>query len=114
MPADWEPAGLEAAEPAYEAAAADEAIGHDEATAPDEDPDNTASVEPATASDRDPRIAAAMQQLEQLTGRPPEQHVETYEEVHRALAEVLAEAASRSDASAGEAGCGPDERRHHA
>jgi hypothetical protein len=55
-----------------------------------------------------------MQQLEQLTGTPPEEHVETYEEVHRALAQVLAEAASRSDASAGEAGNGPDERRHHA
>jgi hypothetical protein len=40
----------------------------------------------------DPRISAALERLEGLAERPPAEHVEVYEEVHRVLQESLAEA----------------------
>jgi hypothetical protein len=40
----------------------------------------------------DPRIADAIERLERLAERPPAEHVEVYEDVHRVLQESLAEA----------------------
>jgi hypothetical protein len=41
----------------------------------------------------DPRVAAAVRRLEELSELPPEEHVEVYESMHRSLQESLAEAA---------------------
>ena len=40
----------------------------------------------------DPRVAAAVQRLEELGDSPPEEHVEIYEQVHRVLQETLSDA----------------------
>jgi hypothetical protein len=40
----------------------------------------------------DPRVADAVRRLQGLPGRPTEEHVEVYEDVHRTLHEVLSEA----------------------
>ena len=46
----------------------------------------------------DPRVAAAVQRLEELGDSPPEQHVEVYEQVHQVLQETLSDAQQdRSD-----------------
>lgn len=55
-----------------------------------------------SGSPADPRIAAALARLEELTGRPPEEHAEVYEDVHRVLAESLADA--QAERRPGEAG----------
>lgn len=41
----------------------------------------------------DSRVAAALERLDALAERPPAEHVDIYEDVHRALQESLAEAA---------------------
>jgi len=56
--------------------------------------------EPADApgAPGDPRVAAAVQRLEELGDSPPEQHVEVYEQVHQVLQETLSDAQQdRSD-----------------
>ena len=40
----------------------------------------------------DPRVAAAVQRLEELGDSPPEEHVEVYEQVHQVLQETLSDA----------------------
>jgi hypothetical protein len=46
----------------------------------------------------DPRVAGAVERLDELTDLPPAEHVEVYESVHRVLQESLAEAqADRAD-----------------
>ena len=46
---------------------------------------------------RDPRIAAAVARLDGLTGTPPVEHIEVYEDVHRVLQDALADAALTSE-----------------
>ena len=73
----------------------------------DEVPQREQDAGPATvtAGDAaDPRIAAAVARLDGLGDTPPAEHVEVYEDVHRALQDALADAArgdgSGSDGSA--------------
>jgi hypothetical protein len=47
----------------------------------------------------DPRIAAAVARLDGLSDRPPVEHVEVYEDVHRVLQDSLADA-TREDGDA--------------
>ena len=74
------------------------------AESPDEQPVDEQPVdeqpEPANApgAPGDPRVAAAVQRLEELGDSPPEQHVEVYEQVHQVLQETLSDAQQdRSD-----------------
>lgn len=53
----------------------------------------------------DPRIAAAVARLDALGERPPAEHVEVYEDVHRVLQDALADA--QADGRPGD----PDDRR---
>jgi hypothetical protein len=54
--------------------------------------------EQPTDAPGDPRVAAAVQRLEQLGDSPPDQHVEVYEQVHQVLQETLSDAQQdRSD-----------------
>lgn len=55
----------------------------------------------------DPRIAEALERLEGLADRPPAEHVEVYEDVHRVLQETLAEAQRDSGQSGGPGGARP-------
>jgi hypothetical protein len=48
----------------------------------------------------DPRVQAALQRLGELADTAPPEHVEIYEDVHRTLQEVLAEA-GRQDGAPG-------------
>jgi hypothetical protein len=51
-----------------------------------------------SAAPGDPRVAAAVQRLDELGDSPPEEHVEVYEHVHRVLQETLGDAQQdRSD-----------------
>ena len=68
----------------------------------DEQPVDEPAVEvgPAEPSDApgDPRVAAALQRLEELGDSPPEEHVELYEQLHQVLQETLGDAQQdRSD-----------------
>ena len=45
----------------------------------------------------DPRVAAAVARLDSLGDTPPAEHVEVYEDVHRALQDSLADAARDSE-----------------
>jgi len=66
----------------------------------DEQPaDETAGeVEQPSDAPGDPRVAAAVQRLEELGDSPPEEHVEVYEHVHQVLQETLDDAQQdRSD-----------------
>jgi hypothetical protein len=45
----------------------------------------------------DPRVADALRRLEELADRPTSEHVEVYEDVHRTLQDVLADASRRDD-----------------
>ena len=47
----------------------------------------------------DPRVDAAMQRAAELAGTSPTEHVEIYEDVHRSLQEVLADASGQPPAS---------------
>jgi hypothetical protein len=51
----------------------------------------------------DPRIAAAMARLEGLGERPPDEHVEVYEDVHRVLSESLTDAQEQREEPGGAA-----------
>jgi hypothetical protein len=52
----------------------------------------------------DPRIAAAVARLDGLGDRPPVEHVEVYEDVHRVLQESLADATHSTDRADGRPG----------
>ena len=43
----------------------------------------------------DPRVDAALQRADELAGTSPAEHVEIYEDVHRNLQEVLADASGQ-------------------
>ncbi len=47
----------------------------------------------------DPRVDAAMQRAAELAGTSPTEHVEIYEDVHRSLQEVLADASGQPAAT---------------
>ena len=56
----------------------------------------------AVAESADPRVDAALRRSADLAATPPVDHVEIYEDVHRTLQEVLADAADSGDAGATE------------
>jgi hypothetical protein len=58
----------------------------------------------APGDPRDPRIAAAVARLDTLGDRPPVEHVEVYEDVHRVLQESLADANHSTDRADGRPG----------
>ncbi len=60
--------------------------------------DQVAQHQPPTG---DPRVAAAVERLDTLGERPPAEHVEVYEDVHRVLQDALADAARDDDAGDG-------------
>jgi hypothetical protein len=61
---------------------------HDEQQYGEQHPDE----QPGDDGGTDPKVAAALERLEGLAARPPAEHVEVYEDVHRVLQESLAEA----------------------
>jgi hypothetical protein len=69
---------------------------HEHQPAPSDDVDQTDHAADA-ADARDPRIAAAVARLDTLGDRPPVEHVEVYEDVHRVLQESLADATHSPD-----------------
>ena len=84
------------AEPRHGSANADDA---DDGTGVDDEP---ADSDPAGEHDTgDPRVDAALGRLDELDGSPPPEHVAVYEDVHRTLQEVLAEASGRPDGGGG-------------
>jgi len=56
-------------------------------------------VETAAPASGDPRVDAAMQRAAELAGTSPTEHVEIYEDVHRSLQEVLADASGQPPAT---------------
>jgi hypothetical protein len=66
------------------------------------DPSDDDATAPGDA--RDPRIAAAVARLDTLGDRPPVEHVEVYEDVHRVLQESLADATHSTDRADGRPG----------
>jgi hypothetical protein len=62
---------------------------------PDEQP-----VEPPEPAPGDPRVDAALRRAGELAATSPTEHVEIYEDVHRSLQEVLADASGQREASA--------------
>jgi len=58
----------------------------------DEGPDEV-QLPPDDAAAGDPRVDAALRRAAELTNLPPAEHVAVYEDVHRTLQEVLADAA---------------------
>ncbi|HEX6921401.1 MAG TPA: hypothetical protein VF314_14350 [Actinomycetes bacterium] len=74
--------------------------GTDDGTGADDD--EPADSDPAGEHDTgDPRVDAALGRLDELEGSPPPEHVAVYEDVHRTLQEVLAEASGRPDGGGG-------------
>ena len=55
-----------------------------------------AIVDPASG---DPRVDTAMRRAAELAGTSPTEHVEIYEDVHRSLQEVLADASGQPPAA---------------
>ena len=64
--------------------------------------------EPAPPEVHDQRISDAVGRLEGLAQRPPEEHVEVYEDVHRVLHESLSDAQADSDQAPAPAWHGED------
>jgi len=67
----------------------------EEPAEPDEAP--IESAEPASG---DPRVDAALRRARELADTSPTEHVEIYEDVHRSLQEVLADASGQGEAPA--------------
>jgi hypothetical protein len=65
----------------------------------DETPDE-APVEASRPAAGDPRVDAALRRAGELAASTPTEHVEIYEDVHRSLQEVLADASGQQDAPA--------------
>jgi hypothetical protein len=61
----------------------------------DQGPVDDAPVETSAPASGDPRVDAAMQRTAELAGTSPTEHVEIYEDVHRSLQEVLADASGQ-------------------
>ena len=69
----------------------------DESPVPDEPPvPDEGLVETAGAAPGDPRVDAALRRAGELAATSPAEHVEIYEDVHRSLQEVLADASGQS------------------
>jgi len=69
----------------------------------DEEPvDQEPVVETSAPAPGDPRVDAAMRRAAELAATSPTEHVEIYEDVHRRLQEVLADASGRPPAAATE------------
>jgi hypothetical protein len=66
----------------------------------DQEPVDQAPVETSTPASADPRVDAAMRRAAELAGTSPTEHVEIYEDVHRSLQEVLADASGQPPAAA--------------
>jgi hypothetical protein len=69
----------------------------------DETPDQAPVEAPDEASrpaPGDPRVDAAFRRAGELAATSPTEHVEIYEDVHRSLQEVLADASGQPDAPA--------------
>ena len=60
------------------------------------EPEPTETSPPASG---DPRVDAAMRRAAELAGTSPTEHVEIYEDVHRSLQEVLADASGQAPAT---------------
>jgi hypothetical protein len=88
------PAGV--GEPAAEAEVDEPAAeaGVDESAA-EAGVDETAGADDGSAPD--PRVAAAVRRLDELSDLAPAEHVDVYESVHRSLQESLAEAAEEHE-----------------
>ena len=69
------------------------------------EPAESDSHQPA-AHAADPRVDAALRRSADLAATPPADHVEIYEDVHRTLQEVLADAAETGEAPGGDASGG--------
>jgi hypothetical protein len=65
----------------------------------DEDPVDEAPVVASAPASGDLRVDAAMQRVAELAGTSPTEHVEIYEDVHRSLQEVLADASGQPPAT---------------
>jgi hypothetical protein len=65
----------------------------------DNEPVDNDSVETSAPASGDPRVDAAMQRARELAGTSPTEHVEIYEDVHRSLQEVLADASGQPPAT---------------
>lgn len=58
-----------------------------------EQPEHEQAAEQSAADGpSDPRLAEAVARLQGLAEKPPEEHVEVYEDVHRALQQSLSDA----------------------
>jgi hypothetical protein len=65
------------------------------------DPDEL-PVETSEQAPGDPRVDAALRRAGELADTSPTEHVEIYEDVHRSLQEVLADASGQREAPAPE------------
>ena len=72
----------------------------------EEPQDQSADEDAAGQVPVDPRVEAALRRAADLAAAPPSEHVLIYEDVHRTLQEVLADAAGTADASPGGASPG--------
>ncbi len=61
-----------------------------------EEPVEDAPPAPPTPTAQDARVDAALQRADELAGTSPAEHVEIYEDVHRNLQEVLADASGQT------------------
>jgi hypothetical protein len=57
-------------------------------------------VETSEPAPGDPRVDAALRRAGELAATSPAEHVEIYEDVHRSLQEVLADASGQREAAA--------------
>ena len=67
-----------------------------------EEPLDEEPVERPAPGPGDPRVDAALRRAAELTATSPTEHVEIYEDVHRRLQEVLADASGQPPAAATE------------
>ena len=65
----------------------------------DHEPADHEPVEASAPPSGDPRVDAAMERAAELAGTSPTEHVEIYEDVHRSLQEVLADASGQQPAT---------------
>ena len=61
----------------------------------------------------DPRVAAAVDRLDELASKDPAEHVEIYEQVHRELQDALADAADERAATAGDGDYAEQDEHDH-
>ena len=65
----------------------------------DNEPIDNEPIETSAPASGDPRVDAAMRRAAELAGTSPTEHVEIYEDVHRRLQEVLADASGQPPAT---------------